>query len=113
MWFIFPQLRGLGSSFKADLYGLADLDEAKRYMEHPILGTRLIEISTALTELDTCDPVAVMGSPDDLKLRSCMTLFSALPNAHPVFSNVLDKFYAGGKDPRTLNILNGIPPFTL
>ncbi|MBQ9116203.1 MAG: DUF1810 family protein, partial [Clostridia bacterium] len=100
-------------SFKADLYGLADLDEAKRYMEHPLLGTRLIEISTALTELDTCDPVAVMGSPDDLKLRSCMTLFSALPNAHPVFSNVLDKFYAGSKDPRTLNILNGIPPFIL
>ena len=86
MWYIFPQLQGLGFSSTAQYYGIRDLEEAKDYMEHPLLGERLVEISAALLTLDTNDPSAVMGYPDDLKLRSCMTLFELAAPEQPVFA---------------------------
>lgn len=105
MWYIFPQLRGLGFSSTAQYYGIRDLEEAKAYMAHPVLGPRLAEISEALLGLDTCDPSAVMGYPDDLKLRSCMTLFALAAPEQPVFGRVLEKYYAGRRDERTLELL--------
>lgn len=105
IWYIFPQLKALGRSGTAKFYGLEDLAEAKAYYDHPILGARLIEISHALLELDENDPTSVMGYPDDLKLRSCMTLFSQLPNADSVFAAVLAKYFDGEGDPQTLTLL--------
>lgn len=105
MWYIFPQIQGLGMSSTAQYYGVKDLEEAKDFMEHPILGRNLLEISAALLELDGDDATAVMGYLDDLKLRSCMTLFEAAAPEHKVFGAVLDKFYGGRRDSLTLDIL--------
>ena len=105
MWYIFPQLRGLGFSSTAQFYGLRDLREARDYMAHPLLGPRLIEISEALLGLETDNPGAVMGYPDDLKLCSCMTLFELAAPEQPVFARVLEKYYAGRRDQRTLTLL--------
>ena len=106
MWYIFPQIRGLGYSAMAQHYAIRDLSEACEYVQHPLLGPRLIEISEALLSLDESDPRRVMGSPDDLKLRSCMTLFQSAAPDQPVFGKVLDKFYGGQPDGRTLEILS-------
>ncbi|WP_420153757.1 DUF1810 domain-containing protein [Siphonobacter sp.] len=106
MWYIFPQLKGLGSSHMAQHYGIANRAEAEAYIQHPVLGPRLIEISQALLKLPTSNATAVMGSPDDLKLRSCMTLFATLDASDPVFQRVLDKFYQGEADAQTLRLLN-------
>lgn len=106
MWYIFPQIQGLGYSAMAQHYAIRDLGEAREYLQHPLLGPRLIEISEALLALDEPDPRRVMGSPDDLKLRSCMTLFQCAAPDQPVFGKVLDKFYGGRPDGRTLEILN-------
>ena len=105
MWYIFPQLRGLGFSSTAQFYGIRDLDEARDYMAHPVLGPRLVEISEALLTLPGSDPGAVMGYPDDLKLCSCMTLFELAAPGQPVFGKVLEKYYAGRRDRRTLELL--------
>ena len=105
MWYIFPQIRGLGYSAMAQHYAIRDLGEAREYLQHPLLGPRLIEISEALLALEESDPRRVMGSPDDLKLRSCMTLFQCAAPDQPVFGKVLDKFYGGRPDGRTLEIL--------
>ncbi len=106
MWYIFPQIQGLGYSAMAQHYAIRDLGEAREYLQHPLLGPRLIEISEALLALDESDPRRVMGSPDDLKLRSCMTLFQCAAPDQPVFGKVLDKFYGGRPDGRTLEILS-------
>jgi uncharacterized protein (DUF1810 family) len=106
MWYIFPQIAGLGFSETSRYYGLKNLQEAKEYLGHPILGKRLIEISAALLDLDTNDAHAVFGSPDNLKLQSSMTLFSSVDNSDPVFQLVLDKFFNGKKDKHTLALLN-------
>ena len=104
-WYIFPQLEALGYSSTAKYYGIRDLDEAKAYLAEPTLRARLIEISEALLTLPENDPSVVMGYPDDLKLRSSMTLFAAAdPDCH-VFQQVLDKYYGGKPDPRTLELL--------
>ena len=105
IWYIFPQMQGLGMSSTANYYGIRDLEEAKDYMEHPVLGPRLIEISEALLALDSSDPGAVMSFPDDLKLCSCMTLFELAAPEEKVFSKVLEKFYQGRRDGNTLRIL--------
>ncbi len=110
MWYIFPQLRGLGFSSTSQYYGIRDLDEAKAYLQHPVLGPRLVEISQALLTLDTDDAGAVMGYPDNLKLHSCMTLFelAAFELAAPelsVFSRVQEKYFAGHADRRTREML--------
>jgi len=105
MWYIFPQLRGLGFSSTAQYYGLRDLEEAVDYMAHPLLGPRLTEICEALLGLETNNASAVLGYPDDLKLRSCMTLFELAAPEQPVFARVLEKYYAGRRDSRTLELL--------
>ena len=105
IWYIFPQVQGLGFSETSRLYGIRNKEEAKLYLKHPVLGKRLKEITAALLQLDTDDARHVMGSPDDLKLRSCMTLFASLPESSPVFEEVLSKFFNGKKDEKTLQIL--------
>ena len=105
MWYIFPQLKGLGRHSMSEYYGIKDLDEAKAYLADPILGKHLIEICEALLSLDTNDAAEVMGHPDDKKLRSSMTLFDAATDSSDIFSRVLDKFYGGKKDHLTLEIL--------
>jgi len=102
MWYIFPQIAGLGHSDMAKFYAIIDLQEAKEYFAHPILGARLIEISKALLEIEGKTVNHIFGSPDDMKLRSCMTLFSFLENTDPVFQAVLDKYFNGEKDTKTL-----------
>ncbi len=105
IWYIFPQLDGLGYSPTTQYYGIRDLEQAKDYMAHPILGPRLVEISEALMALPSSDPGAVMGYPDNLKLCSSMTLFELAAPEQPVFGRVLDKFYGGRRDPLTLRLL--------
>ena len=106
MWYIFPQLQGLGFSSTAQYYGIRDLEQAKDYMAHPVLGPRLVEISGALLSLPGSNPSAVMGYPDDLKLCSCMTLFELAAPDEPVFGRVLEKYYGGRRDRMTLNLLS-------
>ena len=106
MWYIFPQIQGLGFSEFARFYAIKDLTEAEAYLKHPILGTRLLDISRALLTLAGNDPYPIFGSPDDMKLHSSMTLFAHTPGADPVFQQVLDKFYNGRQDLKTMKILN-------
>nr|WP_067059670.1 DUF1810 domain-containing protein [Mucilaginibacter sp. L294] len=105
MWYIFPQIAGLGFSETSKFYALQNMAEAESYLGHPILGSRLIEISTALLDLEDNHATRIFGSPDDLKLKSSMTLFSELQGADPVFAKVLAEFFNGIKDWETLNIL--------
>jgi len=105
MWFIFPQIKGLGSSETAHYYALADLKEAELYLRHPVLGKRLIDLAEILLRIPSNKATEIFGTPDDMKLRSSMTLFSQVKNADPVFDKVLDKFFNGEKDNRTINIL--------
>jgi len=105
MWYIFPQIQGLGFSSISQRYAIADAAEAAAYLAHPVLGARLIEIAQALLGLASSNATAVMGSPDDLKLRSSMTLFAQVPRASPVFQQVLDKFFGGQPDAQTLRLL--------
>ncbi len=107
MWFIFPQLRELGRSETARFYGLASLAEAEAYLADPVLGPRLIEMCGIVAASPASSARALLGSPDDLKLRSCATLFAALAQAPPVFRAVLDRYFAGEADERTLAILRG------
>jgi len=105
MWYIFPQIHGLGFSETSRFYAIKSRAEAEEYLHHPLLGKRLIEISGVLLDLDTDDAHSVFGSPDNLKLKSSMTLFACLSKTHPVFQSVLNKFFNGKKDERTLAII--------
>ncbi|SDE35601.1 Uncharacterized protein, DUF1810 family [Mucilaginibacter pineti] len=105
MWYIFPQIAGLGYSDMAKRFAIADLSEATEYLAHPVLGKRLKEIAAALLELDSHNATQVMGSPDDLKLRSSMTLFALVEGTDSVFTAVLKKFFDGHKDPATLQLV--------
>ena len=105
IWYIFPQMKGLGRSSMSDYYGIQDLEEAKAYLADPILGKHLIEICGALLSLDSNDATEVMGRPDDRKLKSSMTLFDAATESLDVFQRILDKYYHGKKDYRTLKLL--------
>jgi uncharacterized protein (DUF1810 family) len=109
IWYVFPQLRGLGNSAMCARYGIDGMGEAAAYLADGILRARLVEISKALLELESNDPIAVMGYIDAKKLRSCMTLFSLVEEADPVFQKVLDKYYHGEPDRLTLRLL-GVPP---
>ena len=105
MWYIFPQVAGLGMSPTSQYYAISGLKEAEAYLDDPVLGPRLVEISNALMNLDTSDADDVFGWPDNMKLRSSMTLFSLVPSADPVFGKVLDKYFGGEPDDMTLRIL--------
>ncbi|MCR4883614.1 MAG: DUF1810 domain-containing protein [Clostridiales bacterium] len=105
MWYIFPQVRGLGHSSMADFYGISGEEEARAYLADPVLGGRLNEICEALMELEDRDAGAIFGFPDVLKLRSSMTLFAEVSGPDSVFQQVLDAYYHGEKDERTLQIL--------
>ena len=105
MWFVFPQVAGLGSSPMAQHYAISSLSEAKAYVDHPVLGRRLRECCAALLDLSTSDPVRVLGNVDALKLRSSMTLFDRAAPEEPVFGQVLGKYYAGEPDGDTLSRL--------
>ena len=106
MWFIFPQLRGLGKSSMAYTYGIAGLDEARAYLAHPILSARLIEICEALLEQKTKKPKDIFGYVDAMKLRSSMTLFIIVSEDDSVFHKVLNQFYNGQMDERTIELIN-------
>ena len=104
MWYIFPQIQGLGTSKTSKLYAIGDMQEAAEFLNHPVLGNRLVLICAELVNLKSNDAYSIFGSPDDLKLHSSMTLFSSVPGADPVFQKVIDKFFAGKKDEKTSHI---------
>ena len=106
MWYIFPQIQGLGFSSTSKFYAITDTDEAIAYLQHPVLGERLIAISKELLKLADHNAANIFGYPDDLKLRSCMTLFAASHGSDPVFDAVLEKFFGGVRDKMTLAIIN-------
>ena len=106
MWFIFPQLAGLGRTATSRLYGIRDLQEASDYLEHPVLGPRLIECTNILLALDGYSAEAIFGFPDVLKLRSCLTLFAQASPGTSIFTRALDKYYGGEPDELTLQLLN-------
>ena len=104
IWYVFPQMKGLGMSWTSEFYGIADLDEAKAYLAHPVLGARLREITAALLQHRRKSARKILGHPDDLKVCSCMTLFDAIePNG--IFAEVLDVFYGGKRDDLTIGLL--------
>lgn len=109
MWFVFPQVAGLGRSGMAEHFAVSGLAEARAYLEHPVLGPRLVECARALTALPDTDPVRVMGQHvDAMKLRSSMTLFGRAatePDTQDAFRSVLEQYYAGDEDPATLALL--------
>ncbi len=104
IWFIFPQLKDLGRSDTALYYGIKDLKEAKKYLENDYLRANLIEISEALLKLDD-NITDILGYPDDLKVKSCMTLFYYADSSIEVFKKVIDKFYNGEFDNNTIKII--------
>ncbi|GAA4326767.1 DUF1810 domain-containing protein [Mucilaginibacter gynuensis] len=105
MWYIFPQVDGLGFSNMAKYYAIKGLPEAKAFLAHPILGPRLVAISKALLTRKGDNVREIMGAPDDLKLRSSMTLFAFVPGADLVFKAVLEKYYLGEKDQATVQFI--------
>ena len=105
MWYIFPQLDGLASSSTAKHYSIKSMDEARAYLAHPILGPRLLECAEAAVGVEGRTASAIFGSPDDLKLRSCATLFACVSPADSVFERLLKKYYPGGRDSKTLQLL--------
>jgi uncharacterized protein (DUF1810 family) len=105
MWFVFPQVEGLGHSPTAQHYAISGLDEARAYLAHPVLGPRLVECTSVVAETTGRSAEEIFGSPDDLKLRSSVTLFRQAAPDEPVFQTVLDRFYDGEPDPRTLERL--------
>ncbi len=105
VWFVFPQVAGLGRSATAQHYALAGLDEARDYLAHPVLGPRLRAAAEVLAGLPTTQPAEVLGDVDAVKVRSSMTLFAAAAPDEPVFRTVLDRWYGGREDPATLSRL--------
>lgn len=101
IWYIFPQLRGLGHSRNSTYYGIADRREAEEYLHHPVLGARLREITLALLEHTDAAAVEIFGGIDARKVQSCMTLFDSI-SPDDVFARVLDQFYGGRRDPRSI-----------
>jgi uncharacterized protein (DUF1810 family) len=104
MWYIFPQIRGLGSSETSRYYAIEDIREAEAFLTHPILGSRLVAICNELVALPLQNATQIFGYPDDIKLKSSMTLFAAVAGSDPVFQSVLEKYFHGTKDATTLRI---------
>lgn len=105
MWFIFPQLRGLGRSHTAHYYGIANGGEARAYLAHPLLGPRLVDCTTTTLGHDT-DAKTIFGGVDAMKFRSSMTLFDRVSDSSDVFETALHQFFAGSPDPRTIEMLD-------
>jgi len=105
MWFVFPQLSGLGFSAMAQRYAIATLGEAAAYLEHPILGPRLIECSELVNQVEGRTVNEIFGTPDDLKFHSSMTLFASIPDAPPAFDAALAKYFGGAPDRMTAKML--------
>ncbi|SDK62156.1 DUF1810 domain-containing protein [Microbulbifer yueqingensis] len=105
MWFIFPQLAGLGRSATARHYAIASLAEARAYLAHPVLGPRLAECCERLLQLEGLSAHDIFGSPDDLKLKSSMTLFELAAGGDSLFGKVLEKYYRGDRDQRTMELV--------
>lgn len=111
MWYVFPQLDGLGSSPTARLFAIKSVAEARAYLAHPVLGPRLVECAEAALGVEGKSAAEVFGPPDDLKLRSCATLFAHVSPAGSVFHRLLDKYFPGGPDAATLRLIGaGSPP---
>jgi uncharacterized protein (DUF1810 family) len=102
MGFVFPQIKGMGFSEASKFYGIENLEEADSYLSHPVLGKHLIEISLVVLQIDGKTATEIFGTPNDFKLRSCMTLFANVENTHPVFDQILDKYFSGLPDELTL-----------
>ncbi len=105
MWYIFPQILGLGFSETSKYYAIRNIQEANEYLKHPVLGNRLINICRILLDQEGNDANNIFGSPDDMKLKSSLTLFATLKETNPVFQLVLDKFFNGKLDDRTIEII--------
>ena len=103
MWYIFPQLKGMGHSPTSRYYAIQSFTEANEYLNDPVLGPRLLRLSEVLLNAETADPVQIFGSTDAVKLRSCMTLFSLVAEHPDVFNAVLDRFFDGTRCPFTMN----------
>lgn len=108
MWFIFPQIDGLAFSATAKYYAIQSLDEAKAYLQHNILGQNLSECTRTVCVIEGRSAHDIFGNPDDLKLKSCMTLFEFVDGPESVFGQVLDKLYAGERDQKTLQLLQKV-----
>jgi uncharacterized protein (DUF1810 family) len=108
MWFIFPQYDGLGFSGMSKLYAIRSLDEAKAYLEHPVLGRRLVECVEAVLAIEKRSASEIFGSPDDVKLRSSATLFATVSPAGSVFEQLLDKYFHGKRDEQTLRLIGSL-----
>ena len=105
MWFIFPQIEGLGRSSVSRRYAIKSMEEAREYLKHPLLGPRLSDCAQTVLDIEGRSASEVFGFPDDLKLRSSMTLFATVSEPGSVFALVLDKFFNGDRDERTLQLL--------
>jgi uncharacterized protein (DUF1810 family) len=112
MWYIFPQFDGLGFSATSKRYAIKSRAEAEAYLRHPVLGPRLFECAEASLGAQGRSAFEIFGSPDDMKLRSCATLFASVSPAGSVFERVLDKFFQGEPDGKTLSLLNATPGVT-
>lgn len=105
MWYVFPQIAGLGNSAMSYRYGIRSEDEARAYLAHPVLGPRLVECAEAVLAIDNRSAHDIFGSPDDLKLKSSATLFAHVSPPGSVFERILDRYYSSERDPRTLALL--------
>jgi len=110
MWYIFPQIIGLGSSETAKYYAIGDDKEAKAFLKHPVLGTNLRVITRTFLDLQNCSAEDVFGMLDSLKLHSCMTLFEAVSDNDTLFTAVIDKYFAGKRDSKTIALLQAQDP---
>jgi uncharacterized protein (DUF1810 family) len=106
MWYIFPQIAGLGFTDFNVFYAIQNKEEATQYLNHPVLGKRLLEITKVVAEINGKTALEIFGKPDERKLKSSMTLFSILNDPNPIFQQVLDKYYKGMKDENTLQLIN-------
>jgi uncharacterized protein (DUF1810 family) len=109
MWYIFPQFDGLAFSSTSKHYAIKSIEEAKAYLDHPILGPRLLESAEAVLRVEGRTASEIFGSPDDLKLRSCATLFACVSPPGSVFDRLLSKYYRGRRDGKTLQLLGMAP----
>jgi uncharacterized protein (DUF1810 family) len=109
MWYVFPQLDGLALSTTSQRYAIKSVEEAEAYLAHPLLGPRLHECVAAVLQLEGRSATEVFGSPDDLKLRSCATLFAYVSPPGSVFDRLLTKYYGGERDKNTLRLLSMAP----